>query len=234
MNRIPKMIHQVWSGIDEPLPRHFEILGESWKNDYPEWEYIVWDNQKMNDFIQLYYPEYWDIYQAYPYNVQRWDVIRYLILYRMGGMYVDFDYQSLERMDNLLADKECCFSEEEFYIDGHGNRISVFNNALMLSIPGHPFMKKIIDEVFTEGVLKYPAIPRSTCVLETTGPGMLCRLYKNATPADRDSIYLIPSCYVSPFSVKQAGMVRRGYRGAEVEAALENAYAVHYFWGGWL
>ncbi|WP_246867052.1 glycosyltransferase [Parabacteroides distasonis] len=33
--------------------------------------------------------------------MQRWDAIRYLILYRMGGMYVDFDYQSLERMENL-------------------------------------------------------------------------------------------------------------------------------------
>ena len=86
MNRIPKIIHQVWSGIDEPLPKHFKTLGESWKSDYPEWEYVVWDNQKMNDFIQSNYPEYWELYQAFPYNLQRWDVIRYLILDKIGGM----------------------------------------------------------------------------------------------------------------------------------------------------
>lgn len=234
MNRIPKIIHQVWSGIEEPLPKHFQRLGESWKNDYPEWEYILWDNQKMNDFIQAYYPEYWDIYQAFPYNVQRWDAIRYLILYHTGGMYADLDYQSLERMDHLLVGKECCFSEEEFYFDKQGNRVSVFNNALMLSIPQHPFMKKIINQVFSEKTLQYPANPRNTCVLGTTGPGMLCRLYDKIPQAEKDLIYLIPSQYVSPLSVKLAKFVRNGFDNPEIRKALEQAYAVHYFWGSWL
>ena len=91
---IPQIIHQIWSGIDEPLPETAQILGDTWKQDYPDWEYKVWNNQMMNDFVQQYYPQYWEIYQKFPYNIQRWDTIRYLILDKIGGMYVDFDYES--------------------------------------------------------------------------------------------------------------------------------------------
>jgi len=99
--KIPKVIHQIWSGIDGPLPKHFQILGETWKRDYPNWEYIRWDNKMMEDFVRKHYPEHWDVYIKYPYNVQRWDAIRYLILDKFGGMYIDFDYESIEPMNQL-------------------------------------------------------------------------------------------------------------------------------------
>ena len=91
MNEIPKIIHQIWSGIDGPLPKHFEVLGDTWKKHHPDWEYRLWDNQKMNDFVLSYYPQYWKTYNSFRYNVQRWDAIRYLILDTIGGLYVDFD-----------------------------------------------------------------------------------------------------------------------------------------------
>ncbi|NLI35777.1 MAG: hypothetical protein GX416_04570 [Bacteroidales bacterium] len=45
MNRIPKIIHLIWSGIDEPLPDHFKTLGSTWQRDYPDWEYILLDKR---------------------------------------------------------------------------------------------------------------------------------------------------------------------------------------------
>ena len=38
--KIPSIIHQIWSGVDGPLPEHFRVLGETWKRDYPNWEYM--------------------------------------------------------------------------------------------------------------------------------------------------------------------------------------------------
>lgn len=29
MKKVPKIIHQIWSGIDEPLPEMFEKLGQT-------------------------------------------------------------------------------------------------------------------------------------------------------------------------------------------------------------
>jgi mannosyltransferase OCH1-like enzyme len=80
---IPKIIHQIWSGIDEPLPEIFRQFGETWKEHHPTWKYEFWDNERMITFVKKYYPQYWDTYNTFPYNIQRWDAIRYLILYKM-------------------------------------------------------------------------------------------------------------------------------------------------------
>ena len=133
---IPKIIHQIWSGIDEPLPDIFKMLGDTWKHDYPEWEYRVWDNRMMNDFVQEHYPQYWTAYQQFPYNIQRWDAIRYLLLDKIGGMYVDFDYESLSSIEPLIEGKTCCFSEEPA-THGGGFELQMehyFNNGMMLRL----------------------------------------------------------------------------------------------------
>lgn len=234
MQKIPKIIHQVWSDVSGPLPEYFKILGETWKEQYSEWDYILWDNQKINEFIQKYYPEYWDIYNRYPYNIQRWDAIRYLILDKLGGMYVDFDYESISPIDELLKDKTCCFALEPkshskvCYRDVQ----EVFSNALMASISKHPFMQKIISTVFSEKMLDYKG-PKDICVYNTTGPWVLIDLYYQLTEKEKESIYLIPAKYVTPFDLPQAHRLIAGEISEELENCLKDAYAVHYFWGNW-
>jgi glycosyltransferase family 32 len=231
--KIPKIIHQIWSGIDETLPTHFKILGSTWQRDYPDWEYIQWDNGMMNDFIKKYYPQYWDIYNRFHYNIQRWDAIRYLILEKMGGMYVDFDYESIEPMHKLIQDKECCFSlEPELHAPRQGELF--FNNAMMLSIPGHFFMKKIIFSVFSEETLSYDRTHKGRCVMNTTGPSKLVSLYKELNNNDKDKIYLIPTKYVTPFDQHQLKRLFNGEKSIELEHHLKEAYAVHYFFNTWV
>ncbi|WP_165045083.1 glycosyltransferase family 32 protein [Dysgonomonas sp. ZJ709] len=230
---IPKIIHQIWSGISAPLPYHFNVLGDTWKRDYPDWKYEFWDNDKMNSFILEYYPQYMDIFARFPYNVQRWDAIRYLILDKIGGMYVDFDYESLKPIDLLINGKSCCFALEP---DAHCqlfHKKMMFNNALMLNVPGHPFMKKIIETVFSEKALKYGVDPKEICVMNTTGPWILIDLYEGLTECEKEAVYLIPDKYVTPFSGNQAGLYRMGKLSQELEDCLEEAYAVHYFFSDW-
>lgn len=231
---IPKIIHQIWSGIDEPLPNCFKELGDTWQEQYPHWKYIVWDNAKMNSFIQEYYPQYVDVYNKFPYNVQRWDAIRYLILDKLGGMYVDYDYESLEPIDKLIDSKSCCFAlEPQSHCNVFKKRI-MFNNALMLNVPGHPFMKKIVETVFSPKMLDYDLDPKNKCVLNTTGPWVLIDLYEALSEDEKNEVYLIPDKFVTPFDVNQARRFRRGEIYEELEENLEEAYAVHYFFNGWL
>lgn len=233
--KIPKIIHQIWSGIDEPLPNIFRILGDTWKHDYPDWEYRVWNDQMMNDFIQQYYPQYWEIYQKFPYNIQRWDAIRYLILDKMGGMYVDFDYESINSIEPLIEGKTCCFSEEPVT---HKANFEIemehyFNNGMMLSIPNHPFMRKIITSVFSNTIEEY----NPHCldyVLRTTGPWKIMKLYANLTEEEKREIYLIPQKYVTPFDFNQARRaIVENEESEELENCLQEAYAVHYFFSEW-
>lgn len=233
-NEIPKIIHQIWSGIDEPLPEYFRILGDTWKEQYPDWKYELWDNSKMNSFIQEFYPQYWDIYTKYPFNVQRWDAIRYLILDKIGGMYVDFDYESLEPLDKLIEGKSCCFAlEPQSHCDMFKKRI-MFNNALMLNEPGHPFMKRIVESVFSYKRLEYDTSLKNMCVLNTTGPWILIDLYEALEDEQKNEVYLIPHKYVTPFDVMMARRFRMGEMSGVLEESLKEAYAVHYFFNSWL
>ncbi|MDR2954542.1 MAG: hypothetical protein LBV43_05630 [Prevotella sp.] len=228
MKRIPKIIHQIWSGIDEPLPNGFRILGNTWKNYHPTWEYILWDNQKMNDFILEYYPQYWEIYNSFHYNVQRWDAIRYLILDKIGGVYVDFDSECLKPLDKLLENKECCFSLEPEEHQKMYHTEVYFNNALMASIPEHPFMKKVIEKTFNHS----PNATNATNVLHTTGPLMLVDLYMSYE--DKENIYLIPPQYTSPLTKKEGFNKIRGVFSEEIKNKLKDAYSIHYFFNGWV
>lgn len=231
---IPKIIHQIWSGVDEPLPEHFYILGETWKENHPTWRYELWDNAKMNQFVQEFYPEYWSIYCRFPYNVQRWDAIRYLILDKIGGLYVDFDYECIKPLDDLFEGKTCCFAlEPQTHCEIFDKRI-MFNNALMACEPGHPFMKEIIRNVLSVKSLSCELKTKDACVLMTTGPWVLIDLYEALPLEARKQIYLIPDRFVTPFDVPQARKFRLGIQNEELDNCLNFAYAVHYFYNGWM
>lgn len=230
MDEVPKIIHQIWSGIDEPLPRPFEILGDTWKRDYPEWQYEFWDNKRINNFIQEYYPQYWDIYCRYPFNIQRWDAIRYLILDKIGGMYIDFDYESIKPMHNILTGRTCCFAGEKIKVfNGHFS----FNNALMSSTPSHPFMQKIIKYIFSPERLKHSDTSKKECVFNTTGPSALMKLHHKLPEYKKNNIYIIPAKYVTPFNGFEACQFRLGKRTQDLEDCLKEAYAVHYYCSNW-
>lgn len=229
--KIPKIIHQIWSGIDEPLPELFATFGETWKNRHPAWKYEYWDNKRILDFIQQYYPQYLDIYNSYQYNVQRWDAIRYLILYKMGGMYVDFDSECLKSHEKLLYNKECCFSVEP---QEHGwifNKQLYFNNALMATVPEHPFMKQILLKTF-DYTPNNQVHHKVMEILTTTGPLMIVDLYEKYD--HKENIALIESKYVSPLTKDEIRRIMRGEESDELEEKIKGAYSIHYFFNTWV
>lgn len=233
--KIPKIIHQVWSGIDGPLPDFFKNLAQTWKSSFPDWEYVMWDNKMMTDFVKNKYPEFEDTYNSFPYNVQRWDAIRYMILYEIGGMYVDFDYECLSNFEHIIRERSCCFAQEpSSHCKVFKRPINkVFNNALMLSTKRHPFMRKIVENVLSKDILEENWQNKEMCVLNTTGPWKLIDLYENLSLIEKKDIYLIPAKYVTPFDVPQAIRLRSGEESEELEDCLKNAFAVHYFYGNW-
>ena len=227
---IPKIIHQIWSGIEDPLPEQFRILGETWKEHHPDWKYELWNHDKMNSFILEFYPQYWDTYQSFKYNIQRWDAIRYLILDKIGGIYADFDTECLKSMNSYLKSKECCFSVEP---KEHATILRLpmlINNAIMMSIPNHKFMKKVIVEVFeSNSNTVYPH--RNLEILDTTGPLMLTRTYEKY--GKENNVFLMSAENVSPFTQQDTIDYLNNRNIDLLESKLNNAYAIHYFLNTW-
>ena len=232
-NQIPKIIHQIWSNKYEELPEIFQDLGMTWKNYHPNWKYILWNDEQMNHFIHSFDPEYEESYNHFYFDVQRWDVIRYLILYQLGGVYIDFDYECIDSMEGILK-RDCCFAMEpkahqSLFMNGNS---PYFNNAFMAAIPKHPFMKEIIKTVFLKDLSFCPkGKSRFEQVLCTTGPIMLSETY--AQYVNKESIYLIPAEYISPFSSPEIKAIWKGVRKSEWDERLQKAVAVHYFMGTW-
>jgi len=228
---IPKIIHQIWEGRKEPLPDFFKQFGETWRQYHPDWKYEFWDGNRMDAFVSNNYPQMAAVYFNYKYDVQRWDVIRYLILYKTGGMYVDFDYECLGSFDCYLSEDKCCFSMEPELHRRSVGKDTCFNNALMITPPGHQFFEYVINHLQTVPVdysnSKYHD------VLNSTGPLMLTRLYEKYE--SKTSIRLFPSEQVSPWSKNEVLDYMNGEANEEIlEKKMENAIAIHYFWGSWL
>ena len=229
MKEIPKLIHQVYEGRDGTSPNQLLCnLAETWKKKNPAFEYQFWNYKKIDKFLDEFYPDFITTYQGFRYDVQRWDAIRYLILYHFGGVYVDLDYECLESIDPLLDKKSCCFGLEPPEHCKPFKKDYVISNAFMAVNPRHPFIKNIIKSIpHSSSTAKDKLI----YVLETTGPHKLVDLYKSFP--DRENISLIPSELVSPLSKPEVHKVIIGKTTTEIEEKVEKAYAIHYFFGSW-
>ena len=225
----PKIIHQIWDG--EPLSDFFLQLSETWKTHHPTWKYEFWDSDRIEAFVNNNYPHLAAIYFNFQYDMQRWDFIRYLILYKMGGMYVDFDYECLESFDNCLTKDKFYFAiEPELHSRSFGKDVCL-NGALMITPPYHPFLECVIAYLETTPV-KYTG-NKFHDVLYSTGPLMLTNLYEKFE--DKSNIHLFSQEQVSPWSKNDVESYINGTANEKIlEKKLENAIAIHYYWGAWL
>jgi len=227
--KIPRIIHQIYEDPEGPAPNLLE-LGSTWKEKHPNWEYRFWSRQMINDFLETTCSDFLDYYHSYPFNVQRWDAIRYLILYHIGGLYVDFDYNCLEPLDVLLNGQTCCMGMEPTVNARFYHKPLIVGNALMASIPKHPYMAAIIEDMKSKFSKNYE-MGNSIQVMETTGPFMVTRVYEQLKK--KKDITLLPDSLVAPLSKKEIWMLQAGYVTEEIEEKVEKAFAIHYFLGSW-
>lgn len=53
--------------------------------------HFLWTDATARLFMQTHYPSFLPTYDSYEYNIQRADAIRYFVLHRYGGIYMDLD-----------------------------------------------------------------------------------------------------------------------------------------------
>ena len=226
---VPKVIHQIYEDLAGP-PDFLGKISESWRALNPDWEYRFWDKNAINDFMNTYYPELVPAYETFPYNVQRWDVIRYLILYQFGGLYVDMDYECTESIEPLLCDIECAIGLEPKENAVRRRMPYIVGNAFMATVPKHPFFAEIIKTVFPDSGKAADSIFTGS-VLDTTGPYMMTRVYRESTCQDR--ICLLPAELVAPLTREEVIDIVNDKWSKRIEDKIDKAYAIHYFVGSW-
>jgi mannosyltransferase OCH1-like enzyme len=228
--KIPRIIHQIYEDPAGPSPELLQIA-ETWKEKMPDWEYWFWNRQKINDFLESTCSDFLSYYRSYPFNVQRWDAIRYLILYHIGGLYVDFDYECIYPLDVLLSDSTCCMGMEPTVNCRVRKKSLIVGNALMAAKPKHPYMAAIIEDMKANFLVDYKR-EESIQVMESTGPFMVTRVYEQLKR--KKTVTLLPADCVAPLTLNEITMIRTGKVHPDVIKKMKKAFAIHYFFGTWI
>ena len=159
-NRIPKNIFQSWYTKDvHPLIQH-KINAIQHKN--PGYAYHLYTDEEMDKFVNTYYPgEIADCYNKLNIIVAKVDFWRYLVLFKFGGVYLDFDSGLNICLDDLIKDEdECIISPEDnpyFFVQW-----AIICNAK------HPILEKTIELIVRN--IKENKYPND--IHSTTGPGV--------------------------------------------------------------
>jgi len=224
--KIPCIIHQTWK--DHNIPEEFEQLSHSWRNKHEHWEYRFWTDEMNRDFIATDFPFFLPVYDSYPTAIQRVDAVRYFVLYKYGGFFIDMDFECLVCIDPLTDKAPCVFGVEPAAHNLTHNKDFIICNAFMGAVPGAHFFECISGEL---QAFRTITDHLNNQVLESTGPFMLSRLYSNYER--REEINLLDAELLYPFSMHELDELNRGLVPPDTEARLQKAYGVHYYSGTW-
>ncbi len=206
--KIPKIIHQIWLG--SPFPEKYKKFQESWKKHHPNWVYRLWTDKDIPAF-KLQNQRLYD--KATNYG-EKSDILRYEILYRYGGLYIDTDFECLHPLDILHH----CY---DFYIGIQplDTNIVQLGIGLIGVVPKHGLLKKAI-----ESLPKHAHIPQ---IIAKTGPLFFTKLFFENSLQVPGLTIALPSTYFYPC----------GYTQDPKKAALwqrPESFAIHHWEGSWL
>lgn len=200
---IPRQIIQVWGG--SPLPLLAKASQTNIRLLNPDFTYLFFDDDKIDEFVDAEFPQYKVLFDSFPARIQRYDLFRYLAIYRLGGFYFDTDVLLASKLDDLL-EFSCVFPFEQLSIHSflwkeYGMDWEIGNYGFGAAA-GHPFLKAIIGNCvraqqhpeWVETVTKsVPGLFRAEyTVLNSTGPGLISRTLAEYSAASDQVKVLFP------------------------------------------
>ena len=146
-HRIPRIIHQTWKTAD--VPERWNRTVESVRQLHAgQFEYRLWTNEDMHRFVQQEEPElYRTTFLTYALDIQSVDAFRYVILHRLGGVYIDMDNGCRSSFETLLDVLE--------QIDARSKHLAAFprtspcgiSNGFMIATKNHPLFQQLISRL---------------------------------------------------------------------------------------
>jgi mannosyltransferase OCH1-like enzyme len=70
---IPHVIMQTWK--DKNIPKEWQISQNSISKHFPTWKYVLMTDKSNRNFVKKHFPNLLQIYDEFPYHIQRVDII---------------------------------------------------------------------------------------------------------------------------------------------------------------
>lgn len=182
--RVPRIIHHTYKTAE--VPSRWDNSYQSWRrlqtltvHPRRRWRLEFWTDERARDLIAERYEWFLPTYDAYPYAIQRADVLRYFVLHAFGGVYADLDI-GLRRpadLEGLLA----------FGLVLPETHPVGFSNDFLVAAKGHPFLRQLIDQLRPQAYSRL-GLPYLT-IMMSTGPLFVGLQLANS--ADRADVFML-------------------------------------------
>jgi len=239
---IPKIFHYIWLGIK--LPDKYRPFLQSWLDKHPDWIFIFWvDNPENYDLgtlvnganfarvkevicdqkskggrfvidvknLSFSNRVFFDGTRNYG---ERSDILKWEVVYRFGGVYIDIDCECFKPLDPL-------HHMYDFYtgVQPLDTNLMQLGAALYGSIPGHPILKHCVEKIAHDR--KYQQI------VVKTGPIHFTKAFLAVADKHGYIDVALPASYFYPCDYEQAGH-------PETEWKRPESFATHHWAGSWL
>ena len=177
---IPKIVHLIWVGPKTPPPIFHECL-ESIRKHLSGWGCKIWTDKDVAT-LDLANQKFYDEETNYG---AKSDILRYELLYKFGGVYLDIDMVVQKPLDALN-------NSYEFYtVLEPSNTSCILGNAIIASVPGHPILKNCIETL--KDSHHYQGI------LDRTGPVHFQKsFYAVLKQSEFDKVIALPAAFFYP------------------------------------
>lgn len=133
---IPRRLHQIWIG-SRPAPTAWL---RTWREKHPDWEYRLWTNDDLVSFPWRCRKQI----DAMSEMCGKADILRYEILQRYGGVYIDADSVCVASLDDSFLVHHAFASYEHEIL-----RPGLISNGTIGTEPGAPFLEEILNAIET-------------------------------------------------------------------------------------
>jgi len=176
--KIPKKLHQIWLGSE--LPKHYKPLIKNLRKLHPDWEYKLWTDDNID--FELINP---DLFRRAKNMGQKSDILRYEILNKHGGVYLDLDHLAVRSFNSLI------------HLDSFAGLVyhssPQITNGVIGSIANSRLTKTLCK--FEAGFVENPNIEE---VFNTTGPQYFTQIIQSLL-SEEYGIVVFPNSYFSPY-----------------------------------
>lgn len=240
--KIPKIIHQIWFQGENFIPNHLVSYQNSWKEKNQDYQYMFWDENYINDLIkQVNVNWITETYNNFPLMIQKIDFAKYIILYYIGGIYVDMDMKCIKSLNNLIElpnikTKKIVVSNLTydfiqrviFLLSGNFNVKNLVNNGVIMCEPKHEIILNTMKYGYQNKDNFFKNKSNFLYIFYSTGPLALSNALIDYTNQNKYSLSEIEILDQSYFEGCDLGEVKNG-----TCKIPENAIGVHYYEASW-
>lgn len=198
----PKIFHRIW--LDEEESPRFAAFKERLAELHPGWEIRTWQDSSELRWLrnQKLFDEWFerDPYGRIP------DILRYEILWKFGGVYIDTDFEPLRSLEPLLDDPRP-------FAGWENDRTMC--TALLAAPPAHPAVDALITQLPAHAKKNATRTPNYA-----TGPEFATKVWRG-----REDVRRLPPICFYPVGWWEKHLLGGPYP--------DETFAVHHWAKGW-